>query len=145
MKESNYFLDTNIFLRPIVKDSQRAARECGELFQEIKIGKINAFISNLVLIEIHWVLKRFYQLEKEDLLKILKSIHKLKNLRIENKENLGKALELYEEHNVKLVDAVIASHPKILNKEAIVISYDKDFDKLGILRKEPKDLLKKNV
>ena len=141
MKENNYFLDTNIFLRPIVKDSPKATQDCKELFQRIKAGKIDAFTSNLVLIEIHWVLKRFYQMQKGDLLKILRGIYKLKHLKIENRENLGKAIESYEKHNVKLVDAVIASHPGILNKEIIVISYDKDFDKLGVLRKEPKDLL----
>lgn len=141
MKENSYFVDTNIFLRPIVKDSQKAAQECKELFQKIRASEINAFTSNLVLVEIHWVLKRFYQLKKGDLLKILKGIYKFKHLRIENKQNMGKALELYEKHSVKLVDAIIASHSRVLSKEVVIISYDKDFDKLGVLRKEPKDLL----
>ena len=139
MKENNYFLDTNIFLRPIVKDNKKFVRECESLFQKIKKGEINVFTSNLVLIEVFWVLKSFYELEKVELIKILKAISALKNLKIENKENLGTGIELYEKYNIKFVDAIIASHPKILNRQVAVISYDKDFDKLNILRKEPKD------
>ncbi len=141
MKENNYFLDTNIFLRPIVKDSLKATQECSDLLKKIRAGKIKAFTSNLVLIEMHWVLKSFYKVKKEDLIKALKGIYELKNLKIEDKENISKAIELYKNHNVKLVDAMIASHPRILDKKATVISYDRDFDKLGVLRKEPKDLL----
>ncbi len=137
MKENKYFLDTNIFLRLIVKDNKKFAKECEFLFKKIKEGKINAFTSNLVLTEMYWVLKSFYQLPKEQLVEILKSTTKLKNLKIENKENLSRAVELYEKRNIKFIDAVIASHPGIAKKEVIVISYDKDFDKLKIQRREP--------
>ncbi len=141
MKGNNYFIDTNIFLRPIIKDSAKTAEECNLLFQEIKNGKINAFTSNLVLAEIFWVLKSVYKFKKQELSRILGAISKLKNLKIDNKENFDKAIELYEKNNVKFIDAMIASRPRILDKEMIIISYDKDFDKLNILRKEPENLL----
>jgi predicted nucleic acid-binding protein len=52
MKEFNYFLDSNIFLRPIIKDNFQKVKECEILFEEIKRGKLKAFTSNLVLSEI---------------------------------------------------------------------------------------------
>ncbi len=47
------------------------------------------------------------------------------------------ALKIYAEKNVKFIDALIASIPQIQAKEWTVISYDRDFDKIGINRKEP--------
>jgi predicted nucleic-acid-binding protein len=141
MKGNSYFIDTNIFLRPITKDNAKSAEECEFLFQKIKNGNINAFTSNLVLTEVFWVLKSVYKLKKQELTRILEAISKLKNLKINNRENFDKAVELYEKNNIKFIDALIASHPKILNKEMTIISYDKDFDKLKILRKEPGNLL----
>ena len=42
---------------------------------------------------------------------------------------------------MKFIDALIASHKSIQEEAAVIVSYDKDFDKLGILRKEPKDII----
>ncbi|MFA6436923.1 MAG: PIN domain-containing protein [Candidatus Paceibacterota bacterium] len=141
MKEGNYFIDTNIFLRMIVKDDKQSAKDCELLFNKIKQGEISATISTLILAEIQWTLKSFYGLEKQQITTILKSISEMKYLKIRDKHNATVMLELYEKHNVKFIDALIASCPDILNKKMTVISFDKDFDKLKILRKEPKDLL----
>lgn len=54
---------------------------------------------------------------------------------------MREAIDLYQKHNIKFVDALIASHPKMQNKEIVVVSYDKDFDKLGIKRQEPAEVL----
>ena len=51
-------------------------------------------------------------------------------------------MQIYEQNNIKLTDAFIASHPKIQSKEMIVVSYDKDFDKLSVIRKEPGEIVK---
>lgn len=140
MKESNYFIDTNIFLRVIAKNGKQSTKDCELLFKNIKEGTIKAITSSLVLAEINWTLKRLYKLSRKDIVKALKSVIEMKHLKIENKENAFRTLELYEKHNVKFVDAIIASRHDILNRTMPVVSYDKDFDKLKVLRKEPKDL-----
>jgi predicted nucleic-acid-binding protein len=141
MKEGNYFIDTNIFLRMIVKDDKQSAKDCALLFDKIKRGKISATISILILAEIQWTLKSFYGLEKKQITTILKSISEMKYLKTRDKHDAAVALELYEKYNVKFIDALIVSYSEILNKKMTVISFDKDFDKLKILRKEPRDLL----
>jgi predicted nucleic-acid-binding protein len=141
MKEGNYFIDTNIFLRMIVKDDKQSAKDCAFLFNQIKKGEIKATISTLVLAEIQWTLKSFYGLEKQQITTILKSISEMKHLKTGDKYDIALALELYEKHNIKFIDALIASCPDILNKKTTIISFDKDFDKLKVLRKEPGDLL----
>jgi len=141
MRENRYFIDTNIFLRIIAKDSKQSTKDCEVLIEKIKQGEIKAIISSLILAEISWTLKSFYNLSRQDIAKTLKSLIETKNLRIENKENSLKAIELYKKHNIKFIDALIASRADVLNKKLTIISFDKDFDKIEVLRKEPKDLL----
>jgi predicted nucleic acid-binding protein len=140
MREVNYFLDSNIFLRPIVKDDLQKVKECENLFEKIKKGELKVFTSNLVLAEIVWVCSSFYEIRKEAILKILKSILKFKNLKIIDKFDTFLAIELFENYNVKFIDALIASNPAIFKKEVVVVSYDKEFDKIGVKRIEPRKI-----
>lgn len=143
MKEAKYFLDSNIFLRPLVKDDARQVKECEFLFEAIKQGKIKAFTSSLVLAEISWVCTSFYQLRKPIIVKALKRILEIKNLKIIDKVDPDLAVIIYNHHNIKFIDALISANPLIFKKQATIISYDKDFDKLKILRQEPKQALKR--
>ena len=142
MKEYNCFIDTNIFLRTLLKDEEKTFKDCLKFLIEIKKGKIRAFTSNLVLAEITWTLLKFYKFPKEKIIKGLSSILKLKNLRIVDDFDSFLALEIYERFPIKFIDALIASNPKIFKKEITIVSYDKDFDKIKVLRKEPKEVLK---
>ena len=141
MKEFKYFLDSNIFLRPIIKDDIQKVRDCERVFEKIKKGEIRAFTSNLILAEIIWTGLKFYEIKKEELIKVLKGILDFKNLKIVDNFNSRLAIEIYERKPIKFIDALIASNPSIFKKETKVISYDKDFDKLRIIRIEPKELL----
>ena len=53
-----YFIDTNIFLRVFVKENEKAFKECLDILELVKNGKIKAFINNLVIAEVNWILKR---------------------------------------------------------------------------------------
>lgn len=137
MNGFEYFIDSNIFLRPIVKDDRQKVKECEKLFGKLKAGKIKAFTSNLILAEIIWTGGRFYKIEKRDLITAIKGILGFKNLRVVEASNPNLAIEIYEKFSVKFIDALIASNPAIFNKEVAVVSYDKDFDKIGVKRIEP--------
>ncbi len=143
MKEYSYFIDSNIFLRTLLRDEEETFKECLLVFKKIREGKINAFTSNLVFAEINWTLLRFYKFPREKVIQGLESILKLKNLKIMDRFNPNLAIEIYEKFPVKFIDALIASNPAIFQKEAIVVSYDKDFDKLKIIRVEPKKIINK--
>jgi len=132
-----YFIDTNIFIRVLVKDDEKLFQDCKKLLSLVREGKIKAFTSTLVLTEVDWVLEGYYQFEKEKAIKGLKGILKLKNLKFVDKFDFLLAIEIYEKYPIKFIDALIASNPQIFKKEAIVVSYDKDFDKIGVKRMEP--------
>ena len=104
--------------------------------------KVKAFTSSLILAEINWVLESFYKFKKSEIIKALKSILNLKGLKIIDKANPMLAIEIFQNFNVKFIDALIASNSQLFKKEAVVLSYDKDFDKIKIIRKEPKEIIK---
>ena len=141
MSALEYCIDTNIFIRFLVKDDARMFRECSELIDEIQHEHILAYTPIPVLAEVQWVLKSFYKFEKSEVVKALKSIIAFSQ-EPPDVPAAGTALSLYEQHSVKFIDALIASHPRIQDGSMAVISYDKDFDKLGVSRLEPKGVLK---
>lgn len=144
MEDSNlYFIDTNIFLRVLVKEDKKTFKECFEILEKIKQGKIKAFTSSLVLTEVGWVLGKTYKFSKRQVIDALRSILNLKGLKIVDKYHPYLAVSIYEKFSVKFVDAFIASNFLADGEElsGAIISYDRDFDKIGVKRKEPKDFL----
>lgn len=145
MKEYKFFLDTNIFLRPIVKDNLPAVKDCEVIFELLKGNKFKAFTSTLILAELVWTGISFYKISKAQMIDILKALLKLKGLKFIDKFNLLDAVSFYEANNIKFIDALISSIPWILGGKMKIISYDKDFDKFGDWRIEPKEIVKNRV
>jgi predicted nucleic acid-binding protein len=139
-----YFIDTNIFLRTLVLENPQMTRESAAVLRLIKNGVIKAYTNDLVIAEINWVLRQVYLTSKEQRIKSIKGIIKLKNLKIVTETDFLLGLNLYEQYNIKFIDALIAANRLIQKRQAIIVSYNKDFDKIkGIKRLEPKQILKK--
>lgn len=135
-----YFIDSNIFLRTLIKEDEKTFKECYQFLNLIQSKKIKAFTSSLILAEISWVLGGFYKFKKLEVVNALQSIINLRGLKITDKMDPRAAIEIFQRFNIKFVDALIASTPKIFRKEMIIVSYDRDFDKLGVIRKKPRDI-----
>lgn len=132
-----YFLDSNIFLRILTADDEKMLLECVQLIEKIKLGQIKIMTSNFVLAEIVWTLGSTYKFDKTKISDAIKVIVNMPSLKIDDNCDTIKALELYSSKSVKYIDALIASNSEIQLKKMTVISYDKDFDKLGVKRVEP--------
>jgi predicted nucleic-acid-binding protein len=135
-----FLIDTNIFLRLIAKDNKRFYNDCVRLIEQIRNGLLRAFTANLIIAEIEWTLRSFYKLSKEDTNKAIQGILNVKNFEIRTEPDVYLAIDIFEKNNVKFIDALIASIPEINNKKSAIISFDTDFDKLDILRFEPRDV-----
>lgn len=140
MKADKYFIDSNIFLRTIVKESESQYLACRLVFEAIKKNKIKAVTCNLVLAEVVWVLQSYYHKTREQITEVVRAIINLRGLEIIRKQEYRATLDLYEKFTVKYIDAAIASIGEVQDGSWPVISYDKDFDKLGVIRKEPGQL-----
>lgn len=137
-----YFLDTNIFLRYFTEESQsKILDDCSRLIKQIKLGQIKCITSHLVLAEIVWTLPSSYNSSKKQVLRVLKAIDSF-SLKFDDRIDNRVACNIFERYSVKYIDALIASNPEIQSKKMTVISYDKDFDKLGVKRIEPSDIIK---
>jgi len=132
-----YFIDANIFLRTIVVEDDETLKQCLNFFQKIKISKIKAVTSKTVIAEVVWVLKSYYKLSRLQISEAIKKIINSRGLKIIDDGDVGLATELYQDNNIKYIDALIASIKPIFEKKWVVVSYDKDFDKLKIKRMEP--------
>lgn len=134
-----FYIDTNIFISLLINRDDRQ-KECQRLVEKIKLNKIRAVTGNLVLAELVWVLKSFYGIPKKEITEKIKGILRLRGLKIIDDYDLSEAIDIYEKKSVKFIDALIASTRLIYQKKWVVVSFDKDFDKIGVLRKEPAEL-----
>lgn len=132
-----YFLDTNIFLRVLIPENEEMFLRSSLFLQKIKEGEIQAYTSSFVLTEINWVLRSYYKYSKQKCISAVESILSLPNLKITSDHEIRNAISLAKENNIKFVDAILASHIIFEGKNAILISYDKEFDRLSIKREEP--------
>ena len=142
MDDVEYFVDTNVFVRYFVKDSEQSFIECRGIFDDLAMSSLKAVTSSSVIAEIHWVLKSYYKLPKVEIVDYVSRILSIRNLDIDNLDSPLLANSIFQDSSVKFIDALIASHPRIQDGSMSVISYDKDFDKLGVKRMEPKSVLK---
>ena len=138
-----YLIDSNIFLRVIVRDEERTWQDCVNILSAVEQNRIMSYIPMVVAAEVQYVLKSFYGFEKPAIVKALTGIIATKHLRTVDDLSLSLAVKLFEDYNVKFVDCLLASSKRVQSGSAAILSYDRDFDKLGIRRVEPRDLLKK--
>ncbi len=136
-----YILDTNVFLRIFSGLDSVQKNECSLLLKRIEKGDVIGIVPNLVLSEIVWVLSSHYKHSKTDVISAVKSIINIVKIKFVDGYNTLSALNMFENKSVKFIDSQIASIPQVYDGKWSVVSYDRDFDKLGVKRVEPKDLL----
>lgn len=132
-----YFIDTNIFLRAFHKENEKSFLECVTFLKAVKENQFEAQTATIVLTEVVWTLNSFYKISKGKIIEGLQSIVNMNGLKIIDTYNHSFALQLFERYSVKYIDALIASISPIIDKEMTVVTYDRDFDKLKVLRQEP--------
>lgn len=135
-----YFIDTNIFLRTLIKEDERTFKECYRFLQAVKQGKVKAVTGHIVLAEVAWTLSSYYGFSKKKVVKALEGILNLGGLQITDGYQARISLELYKRKQVKYIDTLIASIKEIHAKKLTIVSYDTEFGRLGVLRKEPQEI-----
>ncbi len=136
----NYVIDTNIFLRVLIKEDKKVFQDSINVLEAVKRKTFTTYIPGIVLSELAWTLRSYYQFPKPKVINALQGVLNLRGVTLIDEYDYRVALDLYAQNAVKYVDACIASLPLLRSQQATLISYDRDFDKLGILRKEPADI-----
>jgi len=133
------FLDTNVFLRFFTGGKTKEHKDYSLLFQSIESEKIKGVICSVVLMEILFTLKRFYGLPKKKCIEYFERILMINDLKIKDDYDYEKALDLFKQTKAKFADCLIASLG-FFKKGGTIVSYDKDFDKLGVKRRKPVEM-----
>jgi len=127
MKE--YYVDSNFFLRFILKDNLNQWIVANGYFKEAKLEKVKLVFLTETIIEIEYVLRKVYKLSRKIILKYLLTLLSINNFEIIDKELLKDALLYYGEKNIDFVDIIIFLKARSQNAE--VLTFDKDFDKIS--------------
>lgn len=130
-----YFIDSNIFLR-FLDDSSKQHEQCRDFLVSMENNQFKGVICSVVLLEIYFILRRYYRLPKKDCRQKIVNILQAKNLSTNDNFDYNKAMDLFYTTGVKLPDCLIASL-SFFKTDGAIISYDKDFDKLKLRRLEP--------
>lgn len=127
------FVDTNYFLRFLLKSADNQYLEAKKLFLEASSGKVKLISSTLVFFEIYWVLRSYYEKNKADLAKTMNKLLELTFIVFDDREILEESLSLFEKENLSLEDCYNLFYAK--EKEVLKLA---TFDRR--LSKQFKDL-----
>jgi len=120
------YADTNIFLRYLTSEPAELAEKVSGFFKKMESGIYKLYVCDMVISELVYVLEKVFELSKKEINEKIKALILKKNIIMENKQVIYKALDVYMDHNINFVDAYIYCHSsrKRVNK---VFSFDEHF------------------
>lgn len=132
-----YLIDSNVFLELFL--DQKRADSCEKLLSEVLEGSINTVVSEFTVHAVEGVLADNPGAAK----RFLESINASINIEVVETALLEEIeiAEMSQDISLDFDDALQYSVAKRENADAI-ISFDSDFDKTDLVRKEPGELLK---
>ena len=134
------FLETSIFIRYFTADDKKKFKDCVHLLELIEKGaKVRPYTSNIVLLEILFVLTRIYKFSKREVLEAVQKILNLRNLTLIEKTNTKEAMKTFHKLNIKYADCLIATQ---MPPGAKLLTYDAEFSRIeGLSAATPKDIV----
>jgi len=131
------FVDTNIFLRYLLRDDPAQYERCRALFRAAVAGEVSLLTSHIVIAELVWTLLSHFKVPKALVVEKLGVLVGAECLAIADKAVIAEALVLFGRKNIDFVDAYNAVYLRAAGCTEIV-SYDRDFDRLDwVRRREP--------
>ncbi|MFH1896408.1 MAG: PIN domain-containing protein [bacterium] len=106
------YLDTNYFLRFLLKDNPKQFKIVSDLLNQAKDGKVVVITSVVTILEIHWVLSSTYEYKKEKILDLLTKLLKLNFIQFIDKDIIENALKTYQEEKLELEDCLHLAYAK---------------------------------
>jgi predicted nucleic-acid-binding protein len=129
-------LDTNVLIRFLTSDKTQKFREVYTLFESLEHGNLRVELKLIVLFQVVFVLKSFYSVPREDIAPGILGILEYKGIIVKEKKIVRRTMELWHANKLDIVDCYLIACLEG-DKQNILYSYDRDFDKFEINRKEP--------
>lgn len=123
-----YYIDTNFFLRFLLKDNLSQLKTVRIYFSKAKIGTIKIVCLTEIILEIEYVLRKVYKYQRTIIGQFLLFILNISYLEFSDREVLYESFKIYQKQSIDLVDLIL--YFKAKSRQAEVLSFDKDFNKL---------------
>lgn len=117
------FVDTNYFLRYLLRDHESQYQEAKQLLLDGASGKVKLTSSTIVFFEVVWVLRSVYQKDKSAHTQVLRKILNL-NIEFNDYGVLLDSVNLYAKNNFSLEDCYNITYA-IENKVVDFKTFDK--------------------
>ena len=98
--------DTNVIVRYVTQDDPVQSPKANKLMESLSSAS-PGFISIVVVVELVWVLQSCYQASKQELVGVLETLLRTKELVVENAEIVWQALRQFAEVNADFADCLI--------------------------------------
>jgi predicted nucleic-acid-binding protein len=113
-------VDTNVLVRYLTRDDEEQCARVDALFDQISEQGSEVFVSDVVLVELVWVLERGYRIDRAVVAHSIESLLRTENLVFERSDLLWKAVRGYERSKADFADLLIAVFAKDYGCERIV-------------------------
>lgn len=124
---------TNILVRLLVKDDVAQTRTVATFFQRLSAAAETAYVSDVVLCEVVWVLQACYKLKRKQIAEALSQLVAARQLRFDSPDRLSRALAAFEKGRGDLADYVIREHARAAECDCVV-TFDKALHKENLFR-----------
>ena len=129
-------LDTNVIIRFLTADKSAKYRTLYTFFESLEHGKIRIELKHIVLFQVIFVLKSFYRVPKEQIVHGITELLGYRGITIKNKKLIRRMMEIWRDNKLEIIDCYLIACLEG-DKQNILYSYDRDFDKFNINRKRP--------
>ena len=99
-------LDTNVIVRFLVQDDQEQSAAAERLFDTFT-ADAPGFISVISMVELVWVLQSCYEVNRNDVLRVMEDLLRTRELIVERAELIWQSLRLFAKGNADFADCVI--------------------------------------
>ena len=134
------YLDTNVFVRILARDSPDMTARVESLFERIERGEETVVVLDAIVAETIFVLTSpdLYQQTRPQVVAGLKALLSLESVRMEDKRRCLLALELYEaRRGLSFVDSLLAASA-LGDASGEVLSFDRGIGRVpGVTLVEP--------
>ena len=129
-------LDTNVIVRFLLSDKSPQYKNLYFFFESLEHGKMKVELKLIVLFQVLFVLISFYKVPKDQIAYGISELLRYKGIVIKNKTMIRRMMEMWCNKTLDIVDCYLIA---ILENDSqnLLYSYDRDFDKFNINRKEP--------
>lgn len=135
------YIDTDVILRLITGDDLRKQEDAAKLFKKVVQGELILSTPDTAIADAVFILSstKHYNLPRPEIRDALSALIRYTNFKVDNKQAVLTALDIYAAANIDFGDAVLIALAAQTDSKTIY-SYDHDFDKFpDITRKEPRE------